>query len=144
MNTQTKAGRTKTAKARKALTPNQLFFYEHAGYAYKPETETAEQGRIRCAIEMAQDEEKVTAMSSWHYEWSDDWEIDDSWMTEEEKAQDHTWEVCQLLDENDHVLASCGGIVDADPNYRRVMEAELAGEALSIRFSGFDDVPRTL
>lgn len=132
--TLTKAGRSKAAKARKQLTPTEYFFYEHAGYNYDPKTETQEQGRIRCAKSYAVDETKVQELIDglgWHYEWSEEWDIDDSWMDEEEKAKEHTWEIASLLDGAGNHLASCGGIVDADANYRRVMEAELAGEALA-------------
>jgi hypothetical protein len=128
-----RAGRSRLARARKSLTPTQLFFFENAGYSYDPKTETPEQGRRRCAVSMAADEEYVTNLinsTGWHYEWTYDQDIDDSWMTDEERAKDHTWECCTLFDGDDNVMASCGGIVDADHNYRRVMEAELAGEAL--------------
>jgi hypothetical protein len=33
------------------------FFYEHAGWGYDPETETSEQGRERCARELAEAEQ---------------------------------------------------------------------------------------
>ena len=44
---------SKEAKARTRLTVDQLFFYENAGYSYDPKTETPEQGRIRCARDLA-------------------------------------------------------------------------------------------
>lgn len=44
---------------------------------------------------------------------------------------EHTIEDCILYDEGQDVLASLGSIIDADRNYRRVVEAELALEALA-------------
>lgn len=47
---------------------------------------------------------------------------------------DHDVEMCGVYakddESRDHPLASCGGILDADNTYRRVVEAELALEAL--------------
>lgn len=68
------------------------------------------------------------------WEWDDD--IDDSWMTERERKQPHEWTYCAIVRDvtcdkgHTHVeyLASLGGIVDADSDYRRVIEAELAAE----------------
>src|SRR6267154_1105829 len=71
----TKAGRSKAVRARKSLTPAELFFYEQAGYSYDPKTETQEQGRVRCAKSMANDEATASAMEGWHYEWQDDWSV---------------------------------------------------------------------
>jgi hypothetical protein len=66
-----KAGRSKLAKARKQLTPDQLFFYEHAVYSYDPKTETAEAGRIRCAKDLAE-AEVIGQRLDYQFEW--DWD----------------------------------------------------------------------
>ena len=109
---------------------DQQFFYDNAGFGYDPKTETAEQGREKCAIALAAAEEQARNTEGWYFEWTPDWDIDDSWMTPAEKRKPHNWEVCQLLDSNDHVLASLSGIVDASTAYRRVVEAELASEVV--------------
>lgn len=130
----TKAGRSKLARAKKTLTPNELFFFEQAGYSYDPKKETAEQGRIRCAKELAQAEE-YAANLNWRVEWQDDWDIgnhrdcygEDSAYSDREPS---TCECARLFDDDDNVLAALGCIDDADRAYRRVIEAELAAEAL--------------
>jgi hypothetical protein len=128
----TKAGRTKEAKARKQLTPDQFFFYQNAGYSYDPEKETAERGRIRCAVELAEAEQYARNLG-WEFEWDWDECPDLSWMTDEEREQDHEVLCCRIPDpENSrYSLASLCGITDPDSNYRRVVEAELASEALA-------------
>lgn len=131
----TKAGRSKAAKARKSLTKDQLFFYEHAGYSHDPKKETAEQGRIRCAIELAKAEEQARGLG-WGFEWSEDWDIGSH---KEyygagscyEDSEPTTCESCVCKDEDGEVLASLGCIDDATREYRRVVEAELADEALA-------------
>jgi hypothetical protein len=126
----TKAGRRKEAKARKQLTPDQFFFYQNAGYSYDTKTETAEQGRIRCAMELAQAEQYARNLG-WEFEW--EWDPDLSWMTDEEREHDHEVLCCRIPDpENSrYSLASLCGITDPDSSYRRVIEAELASEALA-------------
>lgn len=42
----------------------------------------------------------------------------------------HEVSCCLCEDQDDNVLASFGGIIDADSTYRRVVEAELALEAM--------------
>jgi len=44
------------------------FFYDHAGYSWKPSAETREQGRKRCA-EMLAKAERYAADNSLIYEW---------------------------------------------------------------------------
>jgi hypothetical protein len=131
-----KAGRSKAAKARKALTQDQLFFYEHAGYSYDPKTETAEQGRIRCAMELARAEAYGRTLG-YSFEWRDDWEIgshkdyfgDDSAYA---KREPDTCEQCTMLDtDGKRMPFALGCIDDADANYRRVIEAELAEDAIA-------------
>jgi hypothetical protein len=41
------------------MTDAERFFYEHGGYGYDPKTETPEQGRARCARELAAAEERL-------------------------------------------------------------------------------------
>jgi len=78
------------------------------------------------------------------WEWDDN--IDDSWMAERERKQPHEWTRCAIVRDvtytrlgagilngttyqHTECLASLHGIVDADRNYMRVIEAELALEA---------------
>lgn len=130
----TKAGRSKLAKARKSLTPDQLFFFAHAGYSYDLKTETPEQGRVRCAVAMAEAERQGRNIGL-EFEWSDDWGVGshkDFYGKGScyEEAEPHTCEQCVCKFENGDVAASLGCIDDASANYRRVVEAELASEAL--------------
>jgi hypothetical protein len=128
----TKAGRSKAAKARKALTADQLFFYEHAGYSYDPKTQTAEQGRINCAKSLA-DAEATGKRLGYEFEWDWDADPDLSWMDEQERQQEHEVLCCRIVDPENrrYSLASLCGITDPDSGYRRVVEAELAQEAIA-------------
>ena len=128
----TKAGRSKEAKARKQLTIDQFFFYQHAGYSHNPETETAEQGRLRCAVELAE-AETIAERLGYSFEWEWDSDPDLSWMSDEEREQDHEVLCCRIPDPDTprYSLASLSGITDPDRSYRRVIEAELASEAIT-------------
>jgi hypothetical protein len=128
----TKAGRSKEAKARKQLTPDQFFFYQNAGYSHDPKAETPEQGRLRCARELAE-AEAVAQRLEYAFEWEFDQDADLSWMSDEEREQEHEVLCCRIVDPENtrHSLASLCGITDADRNYRRVIEAELAAEAIA-------------
>lgn len=134
-----KAGRSKLAKARKQLTPAELFFFEHAGYSYDPKTETAEQGRIKGAKLLAKAEQHATDNL-----WECRWEIDNDipyedalgdhayWCDDQKNGIEHEHEIwyCMLTDGKDNVLGSLGAIIDPSREYRRVVEAELALEAM--------------
>ena len=134
--TATRAGRSKAAKARKALTADQLFFYEHAGYSYDPKVETAEMGRIRCAVEMALAEEQGRNVGL-EFEWSDDWGVGShtDFYGAGSCYEDHepsTCEQCVVKSaDGEYLPISLGCIDEADANYRRVVEAELAMEAIA-------------
>lgn len=150
MNTRKdKAGRTSLARAKKVLTSDELFFFENAGWSYEPKKESAQAGRIRCAKDLAH-AEQVAEQLNWSYLW--DWDNDDYqgslgdheyWCNLEARGVSHEHEIlwCQLRDAEDNVLESLGGIIDPDTQYRRVIEAELADEALShlnaMRISAF-------
>lgn len=104
------------------------FFYEHAGYSFDPKTETQEQGKLRCAKELAE-AERIAANLEWRFEWVDDWMGSHDW--KEYSGEPATCEQCTVYDpSSNRVLASLSCIDDADNNYRRVIEAELAAEAL--------------
>lgn len=109
------------------------FFFEHAGYSYKPSAESEFAGRVRCALDLA-------AAEAWAdetdctYDWDIDPFSDSSDWTDEEPA----WQVwdCVMRDSAGKVIASLGSIDfgrDGEPwgsPYRRVVEAELASEVM--------------
>lgn len=114
-----------------------LFFLKHAGYSYDPKTETPKAGRSRCARQLAKAERDARALG-YTFEWDDD---PDGYDSQARKEGVQTCESCVCLDGEDpadgdrnrHVLASLGGIWDATREYQRVVEAELALEALAVR-----------
>ena len=117
------------------MTKQQQFFYDNAGYSYDPKTETEQRGRERGACELAAAETFATEQG-----WSCDWE------PEQENPRDvfgdpdpvngpfydpeNEFFVCLLRDENGKVIESLGMIEAPSREYRRVVEAELASEAM--------------
>lgn len=68
------------------------------------------------------------------FEWGPEQDPDLSWMDDEERKQDHEVESVLARDrETGEVVAALGNIVDADSAYRRLVEAELALEAMGER-----------
>jgi hypothetical protein len=107
------------------------FFLKHAGWSYRPEMETQRQGRIRCAKALAQAERDGERFGL-TFRWADDSAgADLSWMTEAELRESHEVEGCTALSPDGRPVAGLYGIVDADATYRRVVEAQLASEALA-------------
>jgi hypothetical protein len=115
------------------LTKQQQFFYDHAGYIYDPATETREQGRRACAVELA-------AAEAWASEAgiAYEWQPDDTTNREftDEGPEYHLW-ACHMGDRANGVhMGSLSGIdlgPDSHPcrdNYARVVEAELALDAM--------------
>lgn len=102
------------------------FFRENAGYCTPP-------GKLACALELARAEA-----------WAREEGIDFDWETDQEPVdyQDAkgNWkqeegEICSAYRPcgecgERRVVASLGGIAGATPEYRRVVEAELAMEAM--------------
>lgn len=115
------------------MTPYQ-FFLRHAGFSYDPKTETADAGRRRNARDLANAERRASA-AGMSFGWSIDPDIDSSEWCDDPPAYDQ-W-VCVCRDAVGDSVASLGGIDfgrDGSPYsdpYRRVVEAELAREALS-------------
>lgn len=114
------------------LSPAAAFFYEHAGYSYDPKIETEDEGRIRGAQELANAED--WAKENWvSYSWADDHEgmRDHQWdfVLETEEVPETCEEVYMYLDSE--MVGYLGCIDDASPEYRRVIEAELASEYIS-------------
>ena len=118
-------------KYQRKMTAAERFFWLHAGFSYDSQTETKAQGKRRCAIEMAE-AEAYAQDAGWTFEWQDDWSIGDhsrAFDCYKQGEGPETCETCLLTDEDNRVLASLGCIDDATPEYRRVIEAELADEA---------------
>lgn len=101
------------------------FFEEHAGYSYNPVFETPEQGRHRCAEELATAERWALDAGVYF-----DWEPDpDGYLSAGDAPG--PWFSCCARNMFGHVVASLGGIDDPTYPYRRVVEAELALEAMN-------------
>lgn len=104
------------------------FFLKHAGSSYSP-GETPEQGKKRGATALAKAEQEATARG-WTVEWEQDPEgMDTIGDIDPETVKEIL--IAVLYDEQGNVLGSLGGIVNPDRNYGRVVEAEMALEALS-------------
>lgn len=108
------------------------FFYENAGFSFDPQTETAEEGKRRCANELAE-AERWASDAGLSFAWAVDPDVNSSDHSDEPDPYS-LWE-CVARDMNGDTVASLGAIDfgrDGDPwddPYRRVVEAELAVEA---------------
>lgn len=115
--------------------PAVIFFYNHAGWSYyKSGGEAPEDGHWRSARMLA-------AAEAWgkevglEFTWYDDWSLGMSHRQfygeggAYEEGEPTSCEVC-IAELDGELLASLGCIDDADADYRRVIEAELADEAL--------------
>lgn len=110
-----------------ALTKDEQFFYDHAGWSYDPKTETSEGGHRRCATELAAAEA-----------WGEQMGVEFSWVPDDDDAADgddtpivREGCIAKLMISPgtvDDVTTSLWSIGDATPEYRRVIEAELASE----------------
>lgn len=103
------------------------FFAKNAGVAYTPGKETKRQGQMRGARELARAEAEA-ASRGWRVKWEHDSEPYDMGDMETEHPKEVLGAI--LVDESGRQLASLWGIADPSRNYGRVVEAELALEAL--------------
>jgi hypothetical protein len=106
------------------------FFEQNAGYARQPD-ETDDAARARCAGDLVK-AERWAQNAGVTFDWSDDWHVTDH-RAEYDCYNDGGPETCQsctCYSSNGDVLASLGCIDDATDDYRRVVEAELALEAM--------------
>jgi hypothetical protein len=112
------------------LSDAEEFFYENAGFSYSPETETEDEGRRRCARDLAA-AEAWARTAGIEFEWADDWEVDHR--KEYDCYEDGGPESCEacVARLDDEIVASLGCIDDASSEYRRVTEAQLALEVMS-------------
>lgn len=104
------------------------FFLNNAGYSNPP-------GRVACAAALAKAEKKARDLNlSFYWEADNDADLGDHeyWcaMAKHGKNCSHSAEGVSLM-VNGSVLESLWGIIDATADYRRVVEAELALEALA-------------
>lgn len=106
------------------------FHWEHGGYNYNPATETADQGRARCALEAAGAEAWAQEQGI-EFRWEDDWNIGDHAAEFPDAYDDGGPETCEMCTAylGDTMLTCLGCIDDASDEYRRVIEAEMAMEA---------------
>lgn len=95
------------------------FFHEHAGHADPP-------GRAACALELAK-AEKLAKARGYEIRWQDDPE---PWDGDADMPVPEKVETAFLVNDEGEVLESLSSIGDADDNYRRVVGAELALQAL--------------
>lgn len=108
-------------RRRKSLFEAARFFKQHAGGIVGQ----ASAGALRLAKAEAEAEKRGIT-----FEWSGDDDADLSWMSEAER-KNVSEVLCAVAKRNGKACASLCGIVDPDRNYGRVVEAELAMEALS-------------
>lgn len=108
------------------------FFHAYAGWSYDPDTETSEEGRLRCARALAEAEEFAVA-HDWYVEWQRDHDAESSESIEEFK--DWPQYMAGLMDADGDLIGSIGGVMfsgrgdENDDPYSRVVAAELALEA---------------
>lgn len=102
------------------------FFRANCGYSVPP-------GRAACALALARAERDARAEGI-EFRWEYDPDGASDWRSDLRRDYtDYTPEYveeCRAVSERGKTLASLCGIADADDNYRRVVEAELASEAL--------------
>lgn len=107
-----------------------MFFYEHAGWSFDPATETQEQGKIRSAYRLTRAERDARSAGI-TFGWEDDWGVDHQKEFDGyDDGEPETCEVCTAYDEDGEIVGSLACVDDASSEYRRVVEAEIALEAL--------------
>jgi len=110
------------------------FFFEYAGYSRDPKKETPTQARRRCARALASAERKA-----WRAGFSFNWSIDPDTDSSDFSDEKPPWQLyqCAVFDAKGTILASLHGIDFgrdghySGDTYARVVEAELAAEALA-------------
>lgn len=115
----------------KRLTDAERFFTRHADYSYDPKTETPAQGRRRGGKSLAAAEAYAQA-HGWGFEWEAEpyYSCADDITCDQPGEHEHEVLSCVLRDATGRVLASLGMIYDPSREYARVVQAELAAEAL--------------
>jgi hypothetical protein len=116
-----------------AMNGRERFFYDNAGYSYLPSAETEEQGHINSAKALAV-AEQYAEDRGWWCEWSPDecpgCDCEDSQCCCCMGTR-HVSTRLSLWDEyGGRCLGSLGGICEPSTEYRRVVRAELALDAM--------------
>ena len=110
------------------MNSTEQFFYDNAGWAYDPKTETSDQGRRRCARSLAVAEQWRITNGAW-FQWEQD-DIDSSFFSDEQPVTPLFW--CGMyLPGHKHPVQSLGGIDDRGSAYARIIQAELALQEMS-------------
>lgn len=109
------------------------FFYQHAGTSYPASAvgNPAEQDWYRWAGAVELSVAELWLSEHGHVRWEDDWRIG-SHIFEYDcyESEPDTCEVAFLYDDDGTCLGSLGCVDDATYEYRRVIAAELADEAM--------------
>lgn len=103
------------------------FFYKHGGWSWNPKKETKAQGRRRVACKMAV-AERYASDHGWRVKWEHSPEPYEMGDAETEMPSEILDAV--LFDDKGEVLGSLGSIGDPSREYGRIVEAELALEAM--------------
>lgn len=125
-----------------ALTTDEQFFYDHAGWSHDPLTESPDEGRVRCAQALAAAERWLKTQDDLEVWWEDDL---DGWYSHQVGHRNQgdplpeTCESCVILRSSPDpdveaydTIASLSCIDDASLSYRRVVAAELALELMPV------------
>lgn len=115
-------------------TAAERFFWAHAGWSHDPAKETEDEGRIRCAKNLAA-AEGIAREAGYTFEW----EVSDS-TSHDFNPGPEVWALydCLMRDATGRVVQSvcaCDFGPEADGpygDYRRVVEAELASQQIDI------------
>ncbi len=98
------------------------FFKANGGYI--------EGRRAECALQLARAEREASA-EGLRFCWQDDSIDDPHYRDFDDDTRPNTYEIVFVYGpDSEDVLASLGAVIDATEDYRRVVEAELAIEAL--------------
>ncbi len=117
------------------MTKQEKFFFDNAGFSYKPEDETRAQGKLRCAKEMAK-AETWAVQNGYSFAHEPDMDADESFMDDESEEYREEWSgkawVTLMFDAEGSVVQSLGGSY-GDAKYKRVVRAELALEEMPVK-----------
>lgn len=111
------------------MTNDERFFYDNAGYSHDPKTQTEEQGHVETAQALAR-AELFAVENGWIFTWELDPHADPNDWDGEGPMGEEAWG-CILTVPGDSRTESLWSIWDPTREYQRVVQAELALEALA-------------